>query len=98
MKTSLNRDIEWWQAKIGRSKDRAFNPVISRWAICLFNNLAARDGFAVAAKDLSALAADLRIPLKFIPRAVATLTRLGIASASFIPSVSVQLLTVLSLD
>jgi hypothetical protein len=93
MKTSVNRDVESWQAKIDRLKDRAFNPTVSRWAICLFNNLAARDGFAVAGKDLSALAADLRIPLKFIPRAVATLTRLGIVSGSFMPSVSVQLLT-----
>jgi hypothetical protein len=86
-------DVKRWQCKIARLGDRAFGPVCSAWSLRILDVLLARPSWTVHANSLQTLAQELGIPLKYTPRAVATLTRLGIASARLTPPFSVVLQT-----
>ncbi len=75
-------DVEKWKRKVGCLGDRAFGPACSRWAVRALEVLAAHPGATIHANDLHTLTRKFGVPLKYITRAVATLTGLGIVSAS----------------
>jgi hypothetical protein len=85
--------VEWWRRKVARLGDRAFGPACSAWALRTLDVLLARPSGTVNADNLRTLAQELGVPLKYTPRAIATLTRLGIASARLTPPFSVVLQT-----
>lgn len=82
--------LDWWKDKLVRMHDRTF--VLPKWGQHILTILAAREGNRVEAGNLKQLAAELGVPLKFVPRAVASVTRLGIVTAVLQPpAVSVEL-------
>jgi len=89
----LAADLTWWRSKIRRLDDRAFGPVVSEHAIRAMDAIVDRRDATVRADTLASLAHELKVPLKFLPRAVATLTRLGIARATLSRPMSVTILT-----
>jgi|GEM_PF-2727469 len=84
-------DVKRWKSKIARLGDRAFGPVCSAWSLRILDVLLARPSWTFRANSLQKLAQQLGVPLKYAPRAVATLTRLGIASARLTPPLTVVL-------
>ncbi|MGH2360361.1 MAG: HNH endonuclease signature motif containing protein [bacterium] len=86
-------DLTWWRNKIRKLDDRAFGPVAAEHAIRAMDAIVARTGGTVCAENLASLARAIKVPLKFLPRAVATLTRIGIARATLGRPASVAILT-----
>ena len=75
--------LAWWKAKLSRMDERTF--VMPKWGPHILDVLVARAGGRVEACSLKELAVQLAVPLKFVPRAIASVTRLGIVTARLQP-------------
>src|SRR5262249_48493300 len=76
-------DLNWWMHKLVRMDDRTF--VMPKWAPRILDELLAAKGGSVAARSIKDLGLKLGVPLKFVPRAVASVARLGIVTAQLHP-------------
>lgn len=75
--------LEWWKDKLVRMNERTF--AMPGYGHSILTQLYTCEGNSVEAKSLKELAARLAVPLKFLPRAVASATRLGILTTSLTP-------------
>jgi hypothetical protein len=75
--------LSWWKEKLSRMADRTF--VRPEYGCRILDVLMASKERSVRASSLKELGAQLGVPLKFVPRAVASATRLGIVSAHLKP-------------
>jgi 5-methylcytosine-specific restriction endonuclease McrA len=75
--------LEWWKGKLLRMADRTF--AMPERGHQILDLLCQSEGCRVEARSFKELAARLNVPLKFVPRAVASLTRLGIVTAVLRP-------------
>jgi hypothetical protein len=66
---------------------------MSGHAIRALDFILARRDATVRAENLAELAVDIGVPLKYLPRAVATLTRCGIARATLDRPIAISILT-----
>lgn len=71
--------VRWWKDKLHRMGDRTF--VMPKYGPKILDLLLGQPGGIVKARTFKELGARLGIPLKFVPRAVASVTRLGIVTA-----------------
>src|SRR5262245_3923727 len=84
--------LDWWKEKLTRmdASDRTF--VLPRWGQHILTVLAATPGNRIDARSLKQLAERTGVPLKFVPRAVASVTRLNVVTAVLAgPAISVTL-------
>jgi len=75
--------LDWWKEKLSRMDDRTF--VMPKWGPRILDALLTRDGGRIETRTLKDLANQLGVPLKFVPRAIASVTRLGIVTAELRP-------------
>ena len=95
-----SKDLEWWRSKIVRGAQnhrhggpRGFGTIAARHAVKLLEKLLrASPSYSLDARTLSEFATLVGLRSKFVPRAVAMLTRSGLARAQFVPSPSISLL------
>jgi hypothetical protein len=71
--------VAWWKDKLDRMADRTF--VMPEYGPRILDVLLAETAGSIEGSDLKQLGARLGVPLKFVPRAVASVTRLGIVTA-----------------
>ena len=76
-------DLKWWMDKLVRMDDRTF--IMSKWAPHIIDQLLGGEGGCVEARSIKELGIKLGVPLKFVPRAVASVARLGIVTAELQP-------------
>jgi hypothetical protein len=75
--------LEWWKTKLARMSERTF--VMPVYGPQILDVLMASAGGRIDASNLKDLGRQLGVPLKFVPRALACVTRLGIVSAVLRP-------------
>ncbi len=75
--------LEWWKGKLARMGARTF--VLSEYGPRIIDVLMSSAGGTVNAASLKNLGRQLGVPLTFVPRAIASVTRLGIVSAVMRP-------------
>ena len=71
--------LAWWKRQLSRMDERTF--VMPTYGPKILDVLMARERGRVDAASLKDLGAQLGVPLKFVPRAIASVTRLGIVTA-----------------
>src|SRR5262245_328790 len=76
-------DLDWWLDKLVRMGDRTF--AMPKWAPHIIDELLSANGGSVEARSIKELGSRLGVPLKFVPRAVASVARLGIVTAQLQP-------------
>jgi 5-methylcytosine-specific restriction endonuclease McrA len=82
--------LNWWKGKLIRLDDRAF--LLPTWGPHILDVLFSREDNTVQATNLKQLALKLAVPLKFVPRAAASLNQLGIVTACLqSPAISIVL-------
>jgi 5-methylcytosine-specific restriction endonuclease McrA len=82
--------LTWWKNKLARMDDRTF--VMPRWGPHILDVLLAADEGRIEVGTLNELSVHLGVPLKFVPRAVASVTRLGIVTAQLrVPTIVVAI-------
>jgi len=75
--------FDWWKHKLASMTNRTFE--LTKWGPHILEVLLATPGGVVQAPSLAALAKTLGVPLKFAPRGIASVTRLGIVTAELRP-------------
>jgi hypothetical protein len=75
--------LNWWKEKLSRIDDRTFRML--KWGHRILDVLVVSDGGKLEAGSLKDLAVQLGVPLKFVPRSVASVSRLGIVTAALQP-------------
>ena len=99
MKDKLNpNDVAWWRGKLQRGATRldreghrGFGPISAGHAVRIFDILTAAPSHRIDALDIRTLATIVGLPTKFIPRAVAMLTRSGTVRAELMPAAFIEL-------
>ena len=76
-------DLKWWMDKLVRMDDRTF--IMPKWAPHIIDQLLGAEGGCVEARSIKELGIKLGVPLKYVPRAVASVARLGIVTAELQP-------------
>lgn len=71
--------IAWWKGKLTRMDDRTF--VMPKYGPQILDLLMTEPDGQIEAQSLNDLGVRLGVPLKFVPRAIASVTRLGIVTA-----------------
>lgn len=70
--------VEIWSRKVARYAERSFGPSVSRWSLCALVVLCRRQTNIMRAASLLDLSDELGVPLKYLPRVLAVLTRSGL--------------------
>ena len=74
-----SEQIAWWKDKLARMADRTF--VMPTYGPRILDVLMREPSGRIEARTLEDLGHRLGVPLKFVPRAIASVTRLGIVTA-----------------
>jgi len=71
--------VAWWKDKLARMGERTF--ALSQYGPQVLDVLLGQPDGQIEAATLKELGRSLGVPLKFVPRAIASVTRLGIVTA-----------------